>query len=115
MEHVHTNVHKITWENKEIILVATAHISRHSVQEVQQVIETEQPDAVCVELDQSRYQALVAGDQWQQMDIFKSCCSLTTRQYAHNNLLGLFFEMLQIIVMTEIQSLIALLFFCFGI
>ncbi|EGL82103.1 TraB determinant protein [Caldalkalibacillus thermarum TA2.A1] len=66
--------------------------------------------AVCVELDQSRYQALVAGDQWQQMDIFK-----VIRERKAAQLLGLFFEMLQMIVMTEIQSLIALLFFCFGI
>ena len=38
-------------DQRELILVGTAHISRESVDLVREVIEKERPDTVCVELD----------------------------------------------------------------
>jgi pheromone shutdown-related protein TraB len=64
-------VHRLNFEDKEIILLGTAHISRESVELVSSVIEEEKPDCVCVELCQSRYQAISQKDKWQQMDIIK--------------------------------------------
>ena len=53
------------------MLVGTAHISASSVREVQEVLEQERPDTVCVELCESRLSALRDPDSWQRMDIFK--------------------------------------------
>lgn len=65
------NVHIIHYEGKEIHLVGTAHVSRESVDLVESVIEREKPDTVCVELCQSRFQAVMDKDRWQDMDIVK--------------------------------------------
>ncbi len=64
-------VHRLTHEDKEIVLIGTAHISQQSVDLVKTVIEQEQPDTVCVELCPSRYQAVRQKDHWQNMDIVK--------------------------------------------
>ena len=65
------NVHRLTWNGKEIILVGTAHVSRESADLVERVIDEEKPDAVCVELCTSRYEAIKQKDQWQETDIVK--------------------------------------------
>ncbi|TCT21739.1 pheromone shutdown-related protein TraB [Melghiribacillus thermohalophilus] len=65
------NVTRIHLDDKEIILIGTAHVSKKSAEEVKEVIEAEQPDSVCVELDQGRYQSIMVGNQWKEMDIFK--------------------------------------------
>lgn len=65
------NVHVIHFEGKEIHLVGTAHVSKESVALVESVIEREKPDTVCVELCQSRFQAVMNKDRWQDMDIVK--------------------------------------------
>lgn len=57
--------------DKRIILVGTAHISRESIDEVEQVIRGEKPDAVCVELCPSRYDSIRNADRWKNMDIVK--------------------------------------------
>jgi len=65
------NVHEILLDGKKIILIGTAHISQSSVDEVNTVINQVKPDTVCIELCSSRYQAMLAKDQWKNMDIFK--------------------------------------------
>ena len=65
------NVHEISLDGKKIILIGTAHISQASVDEVNTVINQVKPDTVCIELCSSRYQAMLAKDQWKNMDIFK--------------------------------------------
>ena len=62
---------RLTYDEKEIILVGTAHVSRESAQLVKTVIEAETPDAVCVELCPSRYQSIRQKDRWREMDIIK--------------------------------------------
>ena len=62
---------RLTYEDKEILLVGTAHVSKESVDLVKQVVETENPDTVCVEYCESRYQAIRRRDQWQNTDIIK--------------------------------------------
>ena len=64
-------VHRLTFEDKEIVLIGTAHVSRQSVDLVKEIIEAEKPDTVCVELCQSRYQNITQQDRWQEMDIIK--------------------------------------------
>jgi pheromone shutdown-related protein TraB len=65
------NIHHLVFEDKEIILLGTAHVSKESVRLVADVIETEKPDTVCVELCESRYQSIRQKDKWQDTDIVK--------------------------------------------
>ena len=65
------NITRIFLHDKEFILVGTAHVSKTSAELVKDVIETEQPDAVCVELDKARYQSIMDGNSWKDTDIFK--------------------------------------------
>lgn len=56
-------------DDKEIILVGTAHISKKSVDTVIQTIDQIVPDTVCVELDSQRYQALINQKGWESLNI----------------------------------------------
>lgn len=64
-------IHRYHLEDKEIIVVGTAHVSQESVRLVASVVEEERPDTVCVELCESRYQAIRQKQKWQDMDIIK--------------------------------------------
>lgn len=66
-----SNITRITLGEKELILVGTAHVSKRSAELVKEIIEAEQPDSVCVELDAQRYQTIMDGSKWKEMDIFK--------------------------------------------
>ncbi len=52
-----------------VTLVGTAHVSPKSVEEVQAAIREIQPDVVCVELDESRLQALRDPHAWAQVPV----------------------------------------------
>jgi pheromone shutdown-related protein TraB len=65
------NLTHLKFKEKAIILVGTAHVSKESARLVQSVIEEEKPDTVCVELCQSRLQAIRQKDRWQDTDIVK--------------------------------------------
>ncbi|MGM0777154.1 MAG: TraB/GumN family protein [Bacillota bacterium] len=65
------NITRIHLDGKEYILIGTAHVSKHSAEQVKEVIEAEQPDSVCVELDEQRYQSIIEGSKWKQMDIIQ--------------------------------------------
>ncbi|MCW8893739.1 MAG: TraB/GumN family protein [Deltaproteobacteria bacterium] len=56
-------------DDKEIILVGTAHISQDSVDTVIRTIDEIVPDTVCVELDSQRYQALINKKGWESLNI----------------------------------------------
>lgn len=63
------DVHVVRHEDKTVILVGTAHISQESVELVEKVIRQEQPDYVCLELDDKRYQAITQKKQWEALDL----------------------------------------------
>lgn len=65
------NITRLDYEDKEIILIATAHVSKESAELVRQVIEEEQPDSICIELDEERYQNLQNPKAWENTDIVK--------------------------------------------
>lgn len=65
------NAERLYTQGKEIILVGTAHVSKESARLVAEVIDAEKPDTVCVELCESRYQAIRQKDRWQEMDIIR--------------------------------------------
>ena len=62
-------VHVLTVQDKTIILVGTIHVSQESADLVRAVIEEERPDAVCVELDARRYEALSQQQKWESFDL----------------------------------------------
>jgi len=64
-----SDVHVVDHGDQTILLVGTAHISQESVDLVKTVIEQEQPDCVCLELDDKRYQALTQKKQWESLDL----------------------------------------------
>ena len=57
--------------DKDVYLVGTAHISRESVDDVRNTVDLVEPDTICVELCQARYQAFTQPDNWQKMNIFR--------------------------------------------
>jgi pheromone shutdown-related protein TraB len=65
------NIHHLTFEDKEIYLVGTAHVSRESVNLVNEVIDEKRPDTVCVELCESRYESLTQEKTWQESNVFR--------------------------------------------
>jgi pheromone shutdown-related protein TraB len=71
MTYNNSMIHSLFVEDKEIILVGTAHVSKDSVNLVKAVIDVERPDTVCVELCPSRYQSIRQRDQWQDMNIIR--------------------------------------------
>ncbi len=64
-------IHHLIFQDKEIILLGTAHVSKESTELVASVIEKERPDTVCVELCQARYHTIRQKNRWQEMDIVK--------------------------------------------
>ena len=64
-------IHHLNIDDKEIILLGTAHVSKESSRLVVSVIAREKPDTVCVELCESRYRSIQQKDSWQDMDIVK--------------------------------------------
>lgn len=68
---VEDNITRLAYQDKEIILIATAHVSKQSAELVKQVIAEERPDSVCVELDEDRYHNLQNPQEWENTDIVK--------------------------------------------
>ena len=76
------NVHKrenmiktIEKDNKQIIIIGTAHISKKNKEQVRETILIEKPEVVCVELDRDRYFSIMKGDGKREVkfsDIFRS-------------------------------------------
>ena len=56
-------------DDKEIILIGTAHISQDSVETVIRTIDEITPDTVCVELDTQRYQSLINKKGWESLNL----------------------------------------------
>lgn len=54
---------------REIVVLGTAHVSRESVDLVRSAIAELRPDAVCVELDAKRYEALARPERFEALDL----------------------------------------------
>lgn len=70
-ENKNNPLHRLSFEDKSILLIGTAHVSRESADLVTSVIGEEKPDTVCVELCASRYQAIRQKNRWQDTNIIK--------------------------------------------
>lgn len=56
-------------DEKEIILIGTAHVSQQSAELVRTVIAQEQPDSVCIELDEKRFETMQNPKTWESTDL----------------------------------------------
>jgi pheromone shutdown-related protein TraB len=59
-------------QNKELVLLGTAHVSEQSVTQVEDYIRDFEPDKVLIELDSQRYNTLRKDNQFQELDLFKA-------------------------------------------
>ncbi|CAD5903218.1 TraB/GumN family protein [Carnobacterium maltaromaticum] len=62
-------VRKVYFKGKELILIGTNHASIVSPILVRKTIENENPDTVCIELDETRYQNYLNENRWEDMDV----------------------------------------------
>ena len=70
-ETISDTIHRLVLKDQEILLVGTAHVSQTSVEEVAAIIEQEQPDRICIELDEGRMKSKTQKTSWESMDIRK--------------------------------------------
>jgi len=63
------SVTRLALGDKDITIVATAHVSQKSVKEVRQVIAELRPDTVCVELDRGRLDSLVDPKRFRKLNL----------------------------------------------
>ena len=64
-----TDTHRVTLGDRDYVLVGTAHISQDSVEIVKAVIQDENPDTVCIELDELRHRALRNPRHWESLNL----------------------------------------------
>jgi pheromone shutdown-related protein TraB len=67
---IEPNVDLIEVDGRSFYIVGTAHVSEHSADLVEKTIRDKNPDTVCLELCQARYDALSNPETWKQTDIF---------------------------------------------
>jgi pheromone shutdown-related protein TraB len=65
------NIHRLAYDDKEIILIGTAHVSKESAELVSRIIKEEKPETVSIELCQSRYHTIKQKNLWQDTDLIK--------------------------------------------
>ncbi len=61
----------LKFNNREIILLGTAHVSQESIDDAISLIEAKQPDCVAIELDAQRYASMQDPESWKKLDIVK--------------------------------------------
>ena len=64
-----SDIYRIKKDDREIVIIGTAHISQVSKDLVRATIEAEAPDTVCVELDEGRLKSIKEPDRWKKTDL----------------------------------------------
>ena len=65
------NIEKVTYKDKTIYLVKTAHVSKNSVEDVRNCVDEVKPDSICIELDEDRYKKMEDETSYRNQDIIK--------------------------------------------
>ena len=87
---IEDNVVRLAYQDKEIILIRTAHVSQESADLVKRVIDEEKPDSICIELDEGRYQNLQNPKSWEHTDVIQVIKTKKTGFLLANIVLGSF-------------------------
>lgn len=82
------NIHEVKYKDKNIILVATAHVSKESAALVEAAINHYQPDNICIELDSDRLTALENPDAWKETDLIQVIKDNQAMQLLANTILS---------------------------
>lgn len=70
IEKISETMQKITFEDsRAITLIGTAHVSQDSVDEVITTIGEINPDRICVELDEGRYNSKTESKSWENLNL----------------------------------------------
>jgi pheromone shutdown-related protein TraB len=64
-------VTRLTFGEREYVLVGTAHVSAASIDEVKTVIRNEAPNTVGIEIDAGRFRSLSEPENWKKLDIMQ--------------------------------------------
>jgi pheromone shutdown-related protein TraB len=64
-------IERIQTDDREIILVGTAHVSKESVELVKKTIDSEEPDIVGVELCEQRHETILNKKTWDDTELTK--------------------------------------------
>ena len=64
-----SDIYRIKKDDREFVLIGTAHISQVSKDLVRATIEAEAPDTVCVELDEGRLKSIKEPDRWKKTEL----------------------------------------------
>ena len=62
---------EVNLAGRKIVLIGTAHVSKESIAEVKNEIESLKPDCVAVELDEKRYNSMMDPESWKNLNIVK--------------------------------------------
>ncbi|MDD2942999.1 MAG: TraB/GumN family protein [bacterium] len=68
---IQDNVHLIENGDAKIYLLGTAHVSRNSAELVEEFIRQQNPDQVCIELCDPRFQSIQDEARWKNTDLFE--------------------------------------------
>jgi pheromone shutdown-related protein TraB len=66
-----SNITTLKLGDREFHILGTAHVSPESVKEVREAIISLDPQRVCVELDEARYQTMTQHDSWEKLDLIQ--------------------------------------------
>lgn len=66
---IEQNITLVSFDDRDIYLVGTAHVSKSSAELVERSILELQPDTICVELCAPRYESLRNPERWKNTDI----------------------------------------------
>ncbi len=65
------NIVRLDYQDKQIWLVKTAHVSKNSIADVDECVKEVEPDTICIELDEQRYQKIQDPENWRNTDLAK--------------------------------------------
>lgn len=69
--NIQENLDLFEFENKKVYLVGTAHVSSSSADLVEETIRKYNPDTVCLELCEPRFQSIQNPHRWQETDVIQ--------------------------------------------
>jgi len=88
--NIEKDLDKITLDNKEFFILGTAHISIESVNQVKSLIENEDFDIICIELDSGRLHAIENPDDYSNLNVFQIIKENKTFLFLSNLILSSF-------------------------
>ena len=70
IKELEQNVHEVTFgDGRKLYLIGTAHVSQQSVDLVEKIIGSQNPDTIAIELDEKRFTAMTERRRYENMDI----------------------------------------------